>query len=38
MAREIRNVYEELTAPEKWSAGPVNVRSEINNPDYGIKI
>ncbi len=36
MAREIRNIYEELT-PEKWSTQSAK-RQEINNPDYGIKI
>ena len=38
MAGEIRNIYEELTAPGTLSAEPVSVRSEINDPDYGIKI
>jgi glycosyltransferase involved in cell wall biosynthesis len=38
MAHEIRNVYEELTAPEKWSPRPATSREEINDADYGIKI
>jgi glycosyltransferase involved in cell wall biosynthesis len=38
MAREIRGVYEELTAPEKWAPKATESHSKINNPDYGIKI
>jgi len=38
MAREIRTVYEELTAPETWATRPVENRSEVNDPDYGVKI
>jgi glycosyltransferase involved in cell wall biosynthesis len=38
MAREIRGVYQELTAPEKWVTQSPDSRSKINNPDYRIKI
>ena len=38
MAREIRSVYEELTAPEKWSSQSATSRDEIKDADYGIKI
>jgi glycosyltransferase involved in cell wall biosynthesis len=38
MAREIRSVYEELTAPEKWATRPAEDRGEVNNSDYGVKI
>ena len=38
MAREIRSVYEELTAPEKWSPQSATSRDEIKDANYGIKI
>ena len=38
MAHEIRSVYEELTAPEKWSPRPATSREETNGADYCIKI
>ena len=38
MAREIRSVYEELTAPEKWSTQSATSCDEIKGANYGIKI
>ena len=38
MSCEIRSVYQELTAPEKWSTQYANARSETGNHGYGINI
>ena len=38
MSCDICSVYEELTAPEKWSTKYADGRGEIDSPGYGIKI
>jgi len=38
MAREVCSVYEELTAPEKGFIQSSSSRSDISDPDYGVKI